>query len=101
MEHDTVNKFIIVHRNVIDFGQPGSQFLGDEIIQNTASTNYFTITSIELHHVHEDIVTKQEPSDICDSTLLSGQKTTSEGGGDSYDHSNFISGFVGRENTLN
>ena len=103
MEHDTVNKFIIVHRNVIDFGQPGSQILGDEIIQNTAaSTNYFTATSIELHHVHEDIVTKQEPSDItADSTLLaSGQKTASEGGGDSYDHSNFISGFAGRGRIL-
>jgi hypothetical protein len=56
MEHDTTNKYILVHRNIIDWGQPGSQFLGNEIIQNTAaSTNYFTATSIELHHVHEDI----------------------------------------------
>tara|TARA_B100000902_G_scaffold250173_1_gene236745 strand:- start:87 stop:2435 length:2349 start_codon:yes stop_codon:yes gene_type:complete len=101
MEHDTTNKYIIVHRNIIDWGQPGSQFLGTEIIQNTAaSTNYFTATSIELHHVHEDIVTNQEPSSITpDTTLLAtDQKTNAEGGGET--PSTYISGFAGRGRIL-
>ena len=89
MEHDTTNKFIIVHRDQLDWGQKGSQFSGTEIIQNITSeglstTNYFTATDIELHWIPEDIVTKQEPSSItADSYITSqAQKTATEGGAD-------------------
>ena len=34
MQHDTTNKFIIVHRDNSDWGKAGSQFSGTEIIQN-------------------------------------------------------------------
>ena len=85
MQHDTTNKFIIVHRDIRDWGQKGSQFSGTEIIQNTAaSTNYFTATSIELHWIPEDITTKQDPASItADSYITSqAQKTATEGGAD-------------------
>ena len=89
MQHDTTNKFIIVHRDNHDHGQAGSEFTGTEIIQNTAaSTNYFTATSIELHWIPEDITTKQDPASItADSYITSqAQKTATEGGGEPYDH---------------
>ena len=101
MEHDTTNKYVIVHRDVIDWGQPGSQFLGNEIIKNTAlSTTYFTATSIDLHHVIENIVANQDPSTITpDTTLLAtDQKTNTEGGGET--PSTYISGFTGRGRVL-
>ena len=101
MEHDTTNKYVIVHRDVIDWGQPGSQFLGNEIIKNTAlSTTYFTATSIDLHHVIENIVANQDPSTITpDTTLLAtDQKTNAEGGGET--PSTYISGFTGRGRVL-
>jgi hypothetical protein len=101
MEHDTTNKFIIVHRDQEDWGQAASQFSGTEIIQNTgASTNYFTGTSIELHHVPEVIPSKEEPTSItADTTLLaSNQKTNAEGGGDDYVVGE--SGFGGRGRKL-
>lgn len=104
MEHDTTNKYILVHRNIIDWGQPGSQFLGNEIIQNTAaSTNYFTATSIELHHVHEDIVSdsSQTTAITPDTTITSANQKISngvEGGGSTYTVG--LSGFTGRGRTL-
>jgi len=101
IEHDTVNKFIILHRQAKDYGQAGSQFAGDEIIKNTAqSTTYFTATSIELHHIPEVFVTKEEPSAITpDTTLLAtNQKTNAEGGGET--PSSYISGFTGRGRIL-
>ena len=103
MQHDTTNKFIIVHRDNKDWGKAGSQFSGTEIIQNTAaSTNYFTATSIELHWTPEDVVTKQEPTAItADQTLLaSNQKTNAEGGGDTVDLSLSSHGFHGRGRVL-
>ncbi len=101
IEHDTVNKFIILHRQAKDYGQAGSQFAGDEIIKNTAlSTTYFTATSIDLHHVIENIVANQDPSTITpDTTLLAtDQKTNTEGGGET--PSTYISGFTGRGRVL-
>ena len=101
MEPDTANKFILVHRDIKDWGAGGSQFTGSEIIQNTAaSTNYFTATSIELHHVIENIVSNQDPSTITpDTTLLAtNQKTNAEGGGET--PSTYISGFTGRGRIL-
>jgi hypothetical protein len=101
MQHDTTNKFILVHRDQKDWGKAGSQFSGTEVIQNTgASTNYFTGTSIELHHVPEVIPSKQEPTTItADTTLLaSNQKTNAEGGGDDYVVGE--SGFGGRGRKL-
>ena len=105
MKHDTTNKFIIVHRDIKDWGQPGSQFSGTEIIQNTAaSTNYFTATSIEISHVPEDIITKQEPSTITpDTTITSANQKISngvEGGGDAYAHADYLPGFQGRGRKL-
>ncbi len=117
MQHDTTNKFIIVHRDQEDWGQAASQFSGTEIIQNTgASTNYFTSTSIELHYVPEIIPSKEEPSAITADTILltSGQKVdtdlvaqnhtggdniaAAEGGGAGYTVD--IAGFTGRGRNL-
>jgi len=105
IEHDTTNKFIILHRQAKDYGQAGSQFLGDEIIKNTAqSTTYFTATSIELHHIPEVFVTKEEPSTItADTTITSANQKISngvEGGGDAYAHGDYLSGFQGRGRKL-
>jgi hypothetical protein len=103
MEHDTTNKFIIVHRDQKDWGQVSSQFSGTEIIQNTGSTtNYFTATSIELHWTPEDIVTKQEPSAITADTYITSQaqKTATEGGGDTADLTLSSLGFHGRGRVL-
>ena len=103
MQHDTTNKFIIVHRDQEDWGAKGSQFSGTEIIQNTAaSTNYFTATSIELHWTPEDIVTKREPAAITADTYITSQaqKTATEGGGDTVDLSLSSLGFHGRGRTL-
>ena len=53
MEHDTVNKFIIVW---------GSDSFGSNVevyasaVTNESNTTHFTATSIEEHHVHEMIV---------------------------------------------
>ena len=93
MQHDTTNKFIIVHRDNHDHGQAGSEFTGTEIIQNTAaSTNYFTATSIDLHWTPRPfgqsgpigVPTHQEPAAItADSYITSqAQKTATEGGAD-------------------
>ena len=94
MQHDTTNKFIIVHRDSENWGKAGSQFSGTEIIQNTvpthadgSTTNYFTATSIELHWTPEDVVTKQEPSAITADTYITSQaqKTATEGGADTFE----------------
>ena len=104
MEHDTTNKYIIVHRNIKDWGAPGSQFTGSEIIQNTAaSTNYFTATSIELHHVIEDIISNSSQSTAItpDTTITSANQKISngvEGGGSTYTVG--VTGFTGRGRTL-
>ena len=104
MEHDTTNKFILVHRDIQDWGAGGSQFTGSEIIQNTAaSTNYFTATSIELHHVIEDIVSNSSQTTAItpDTTITSANQKISngvEGGGSTYTVG--ISGFTGRGRTL-
>ena len=103
MEHDTTNKYVIVHRALRDWGQPASQFLGNELIKNTAlSTTYFTTTSIDLHHVIENIVSKEEPSTITpDTTITSANQKISngiEGGGSTYTVG--ISGFTGRGRIL-
>ncbi len=106
MEHDTTNKYIIVHRDIKDWGAGGSQFSGTEIIQNTAaSTNYFTATSIELHHVIEDIVSNSSQSTAItpDTTITSANQKISnsvEGGGDAYAHADYLPGFQGRARKL-
>ena len=103
MEHDTTNKYIIVHRADKDWGAGGSQFSGTEIIQNTAaSTNYFTATSIDLHWTPEDIISNSSQSTAItpDTTLLtSGQKTAAEGGGETSGNHNPL-GFHGRGRIL-
>ena len=99
MQHDTTNKFIIVHRDQEDWGQAGSQFSGTEIIQNTAaSINYFTGTSIELNWTPEDIVTKREPAAITADTYITSQaqKTAAQGGAEPYTHVGGVVGFTGR-----
>ena len=105
MEHNTTDKFIILHRSQSDQGQAASQFLATEVIKNFAqSTTYFTATSIELHHAPEGVVTKQEPNNItADSfTSTANQKISNgvEGGGDAYAHTDYISGFAGRGKIL-
>jgi hypothetical protein len=105
VKHDTTNKYIIIHRDFHDIGQKGSEFSGTEIIQNVAaSTNYFTATSIELHYIPEDIITKQDPASItADTALISANQKISngvEGGGAAYNHTNYISGFQGRGRVL-
>jgi hypothetical protein len=117
MEHDTTNKFIIVHRDSKDQGSQTSQFTGSEAIEHIdTGANYFTSTSIELHWTPEDIVTKQEPTAITADTILltSGQKvdtdlvaqnhtggdniSAAEGGGAGYTVD--IAGFTGRGRNL-
>ena len=104
MQHDTTNKFIIVHRDLEDQGDQSTNFT-TEVIQNTAaSTNYFTSTAVELHWTPEDIVGKQVPTAITkDSFMISeAQKTATEGGGDSYAHADYLGnlGFHGRGKVL-
>jgi hypothetical protein len=93
--------YIIVHRDSKDQGNQSSQFTGSEAIEHIdTGANYFTSTSIELHHVPEVIPSKQEPTTItADTTLLAtNQKTNAEGGGDDYVVGE--SGFGGRGRKL-
>ena len=104
MEHDTTNKYIIVHRGDRDWGAGGSQFSGTEIIQNTgASTNYFTATSIDLHWTPEDIISNSSQSTAItpDTTITSANQKISngvEGGASTYTVG--VAGFTGRGRTL-
>jgi len=104
IQHDTTNKFIILHRDGKDFGQGGSQFAGNEIIKNTSqSTTYFTATSIELHKTPEMIVSNSSQSVKItpDTTITSANQKISngvEGGGSTYTVG--ISGFTGRGRKL-
>jgi len=104
IKHDTTNKFILLHRDGKDFGQPGSQFAGDEIIKNTAqTTTYFTTTSIELHKTPEMIVSNSSQSTAItpDTTITSANQkisNTVEGGGSTYTVG--VSGFTGRGRKL-
>ena len=103
MEHNTTDKYIIIHEDLDDQGRKDAgNWRGTEAIEHiVGGANYFTATSIELHHVPEDIVTKQEPSTItADTTLLtSGQKTAAEGGGETSGNHNPL-GFHGRGRIL-
>jgi len=104
MEHNTTDKYILVHRAISDYGQAGSQFVGDEIIKNTAqSTIYFTATSIELHKTPEMIVSNSSQSVKItpDTTITTANQKISngvEGGGSTYTVG--ISGFTGRGRKL-
>ena len=104
MEHNTTDKYVIIHRDGKDFGQAGSQFAGDEIIKNTAqTTTYFTTTSIDLHHIPEMIVSNSSQSTAItpDTTITSANQkisNTVEGGGSTYTVG--VSGFTGRGRTL-
>jgi hypothetical protein len=104
MEHNTTDKYVIVHRAIIDWGQGGSQFVGNEVIKNTAqTTTYFTATSINLHHTPDNIVENKSQSVKItpDTTITSANQkisNTVEGGGSTYTVG--ISGFTGRGRTL-
>ena len=105
IEHDTTNKFIIIHTDLSDQGKRATEFSGTESIEHIdTSANYFTATSIELHHIPEVFVTKEEPSTITpDTTITSANQKISngvEGGGDTYAHADYISGFQGRGRKL-
>jgi hypothetical protein len=82
--------YIIVHQDLKDQGTSGSQFSVDAIEHIDTGANYFTATSIELHHVPEVIPSKEEPSTItADTTITSANQKISngvEGGGETYTH---------------
>ena len=93
--------YVIVHRDIDDTGQPASDFLNTEVIKTTSlASRYFQATSVELHHVPEDIVTKQEPSTITADTFITSQsqKGDTQGGGANYTVG--VSGFTGRGRNL-
>ena len=56
MEHDTVNKFIIVWEGSDSFGANVGSFTTEVITNEAGNTTHFTATTIEEHHVHENIV---------------------------------------------
>ena len=56
MEHDTVNKFIIVWEGADSFGANVGNFTTEVITNEAGNTTHFTATTIEEHHVHENIV---------------------------------------------
>ena len=56
MEHDTVNKFIIVWEGSDSFGANVGSFATEVITNEAGNTTHFTATTIEEHHVHENIV---------------------------------------------
>ena len=56
MEHDTVNKFIIVWSGSDSFGANVGSFARAVITNEVGNTTHFTATTIEEHHVHENIV---------------------------------------------
>tara|TARA_X000001036_G_scaffold75190_1_gene66775 strand:+ start:3021 stop:7571 length:4551 start_codon:yes stop_codon:yes gene_type:complete len=106
IEHDTTNKFIIIHTNLSDQGKRATEFSGTEAIEHIdTGANYFTATSIELHHAPDDIVSNSSQSTAItpDTTITSANQKISngvEGGGDTYAHADYISGFHGRGRKL-
>ena len=56
MEHDTVNKFIIVWSGSDSFGANLGSFSTGAVTNEAGSTTHFTATVVEKHHVHERIV---------------------------------------------
>ena len=56
MEHDTVNKFIIVWSGSDSFGANLGSFSTGAVTNEAGNTTHFTATVVEGHHVHESIV---------------------------------------------
>ena len=56
MEHDTVNKFIIVWEGADLLGANLGSFTTEVITNESGGTTHFTATTVEEHHVHEGIV---------------------------------------------
>ncbi len=56
MEHDTVNKFIIVWSGSDSFGANIGNFTASAVTNEAGNTTHFTATVVEEHHVHEGIV---------------------------------------------
>ena len=56
MEHDTVNKFIIVWSGSDSFGANLGSFTTSAVTNEAGSTTHFTATVVEEHHVNENIV---------------------------------------------
>ncbi len=56
MEHDTVNKFIIVWSGSDSFGANLGSFSTGVVTNEAGNTTHFTATVVEEHHVHERIV---------------------------------------------
>ena len=56
MEHDTVNKFIIVWEAADLLGANLGSFTTEAITNESGGTTHFTATTVEEHHVHEGIV---------------------------------------------
>jgi len=56
MEHDTVNKFIIVWEASDSFGANLGSFTTEVITNESGGTTHFTATKVEEHHVNENIV---------------------------------------------
>ena len=105
MEHDTTEKYVIVHRDNRSQGAAGSQFTaGGEVIKNeVGTTTYLTATSIELHHAPDSIVENKSQSTAItpDTTITSANQkisNTVEGGGNTYTVG--VSGFTGRGRKL-
>ena len=110
MKHDTTNKFIIVHQDFNikaggNISNSGVNFIdGETITDAPGGTLRLSDISVELHHIPEVFVTKEEPSTITpDTTITSANQKISngvEGGGDTYAHADYISGFQGRGRKL-
>jgi len=56
MEHDTVNKFIIVWEGSDSLGANLGSFTTEAITNESGGTTHFTATTVEEHHVNEGIV---------------------------------------------
>ena len=98
MEHNTSEKYIIVHQDLQDQGNIGVSFTIDAIEHIDSGVNYFTATSVELHYAPENSTEVQTTSITADQTAAN--KTATEGGAEPYDHTNTVSGFTGRGKTL-
>ena len=56
MEHDTINKFIIVWEAADSLGANLGSFTTEAITDESGGTTHFTATKVEEHHVNEGIV---------------------------------------------